>query len=490
MIKKDKLKSLIEPHFQTNLNSESYEIKTIKPSELLTYTRFDIAFKLLYLEMKDKDITFAEEFYEEHIRAFSLGTFTEPGDESKNNVRKFIEAFNITFEDIKNNGFNGEKTLIPLSYNGSIANGAHRVASAIFLSKDIECVQIETPDHKYDYKFFYERNIPDEILDATAIKFVEYAKNIHLAFIWPTAVGHDNDLEEIIPNIVYRKEVSLNSNGAHNLLSQIYYGEDWLGGVEDNFRGSQGKLVECFKTCLPIRVFAFQADNLNDVLDVKNKIRDIFNVGKHSIHITDTKEEAIRAARVVFNDNSIHFLNYANPNKYLSTHAKLSQFKEFMNENNLTNDEVLLDSSIILSAYGLREARDIDFLCIDNNKIKKISQNISNHDDELKYYEEPKHEMICNQKFYFYFNDLKFVSFELLYKMKRNRGENKDSIDCQMMESLIEQNKLKELISKSRQKFTYLKIRSRAKFIAILKSIGLYHSIKSLYRFISERGAL
>lgn len=94
------------------------------------------------------------------------------------------------------------------------------------------------------------------------------------------------------------------------MLSQIYYGEEWLGNVENNFKGSQGKLVECFKNFEPVRVIAFQADNLEEVIEIKEKIRDIFKIGKHSVHITDTKEEAIRVARIVFNNNSIHFLNY------------------------------------------------------------------------------------------------------------------------------------------------------------------------------------
>ena len=61
--------------------------------------------------------------------------------------------------------------------------------------------------------------------------------------MWPTAVGKDEELEKLIPNIVYRKKIYLNPNGAHNLLSQIYFGESWLGSVENNFAG---KSKECF----------------------------------------------------------------------------------------------------------------------------------------------------------------------------------------------------------------------------------------------------
>ena len=486
-IKKEDLKKFIEPHFYDDLRKNEYTIKSIKANILLTHTRLDIAFKLLYLEMLKYDVKFAKKIYTEHIRAFSLGKFTEPGNDEKNSIDTFIEDFKKTFEDIKENGFDASKTLIPLSKNNSIANGAHRVASAIFLNKDVDCVEIDIDNHIYDYNFFYNRNISVDILDTVVTKFIEYASNVHIAFLWPTAVGNDEKIEESIPNIVYKKEIQLNPNGAHNLLSQIYYGEEWLGNVEDDFKGSKGKLVECFKTFDPIRVIAFQADSLDEVLKIKDNIRDVFNVGKHSIHITDTKEEALRTARIVFNDNSIHFLNYAKPNKYTSTHKKIEKFKKFIKMNELNSNDILLDSSIILSAYGLREAKDTDYFCNDNSKIKVESLDINMHDEELKYYNENKNEMIYNQKFYFYFNDIKFISFSKLYEMKINRAEEKDKNDCKMMEALIEENKLKELIGKLRQSVLYTKIKLRAKLMLLLKSIGLYNMMRSFYNLVKGR---
>ena len=371
-----------------------------------------------------------------------------------------------------------------MSKNGSITNGAHRVASAIFLDKNVDCVYLDTSDQIYDYDFFYKRNISGEILDTVVTKFVEYANNVYIAFIWPTAEENDEKIKEIVPNIVYRKEIKLNPNGAHNLLSQIYYGEEWLGSVEDNFRGSQSKLVECFKSFDPIRVIAFQIDCLDEVLKIKNKIRSIFNVGKHSIHITDTREEAIRTAKIVFNDNSIHFLNYAKPNQYISTHRKIDIFKEFLSANNLNSNDVLLDSSIILSAYGLREAKDTDYFCHDNSKIKVKFDDINIHDEELKYYGENKNDMIYNQKFYFYFNDIKFISFTQLYKMKTNRDEEKDKNDCKMMEALIENNRWKEYVTKIKQSIYYEKIKLRKKIIDILQNIGLYKITRNIYRVV------
>lgn len=475
------LTTLIEPHFCSDLTQKEYEIKSIHSNQLLTYNRFDLAFKLLYLEMLDKNISFTKDIYKKHIEAFSLGTFIEPGNEDKNTIEKFIEEFKNIFEDIKINGFNSSKSIIPLSKNNSIANGAHRIASAIYLNKIVDCVEIYTANQVYDYKFFHSRNIDNNTLDIVATKFTEYATNVHIAFLWP--IGKDTtNVQNIIPHILYKKTIKLTPNGSHNLLSQIYYGEEWIGSVEDDFKGSKGKLVECFKTFDEFEVIAFQADSLEDVLKIKDDIRDVFNVGKHSVHITDTKDEAIRVAHTIFNDNSLHFLNYSKPNKYIDTNNKIEEFKKFLYENNISSKDVVIDSSFILACYGLREAKDTDFLCDNNNKIIKEFKDINTHDEELKYYNTTKNEMIYNPKNYFYFNDIKFVSFNIVYNMKQNRAEQKDINDCKMMEALIEDNRYKEFISKLKQNILYTKIKFRAKLMSVLKTIGLYDRIKKVVR--------
>jgi hypothetical protein len=474
------LKQLLELHFHNDLKQNEYYIKNIKANQLLTWNRFDLAFKLLYLEMKDYDMKFSKDIYKEHIRAFSLGKFTEPGNENKNSIDKFIDEFNKTFENIKQNGFDKNKTLIPLSKNGSIANGAHRVASAIYLDKNVDCVQIDSSDHIYDYNFFYTRNVSRDILDMVATKFVEHASNIHIAFLWPIGINKDKEVKEIFKNIVYEKKIKLNANGAHNLLSQIYYGEKWLGDVKNHFSGANAKLVECFKTFDEFSVIVFEANNLDEVLKIKDNIRDVFGAGKHSIHITDTKEEAIRVARVVFNDNGLHFLNFAKPTKYISTYNKVAQFKKFIFENNLDVEDVIIDSSMILSVYGIREAKNIYFLSKKDINVK--FEDINLHNEELKYYKMDLEDIIYDSRNYFCFEDLKFISFDLLYEMKKNRDEIKDRNDCKMMETFIESNIFKDIPNRIKQHLYYSKIKLKIKILEILKKIGLYDIVKKLYR--------
>ena len=482
IVAKEKLRNRIELHFYEDLASSEYKVETIDATQLLTWNRFDLSFKLMFLKMISHDVKFAQKAYEEHIGAFSLGKFKEPGDSQKDNITNYIKVFHDIFNDIKNYGFDDNKSIIPISKNGSIANGSHRVASAIILGREIDCVYIGADYHIYNYNFFYKRNVPIDIMDAAANAFVKYATNVFIAIIWPAAVGKNQEIDEILKNIVYKKEVKLNANGAHNLISQIYYGEEWIGSVEDSFKGSQGKLVECFKSFEPVRFVVFQSDFFDEVTQMKEKIRNIFNIGKHSIHITDTSQETLRVARMAFNDNSIHFLNHAKPNKYISTSQKVGKFKEFLNKNKLNSSDVLLDSSITLSAYGLREARDTDFLCANNEKIKYKFESINTHDEELDHYEEGKLEMIYNQNLHFYFNDIKFISLAKLYKMKINRNEEKDANDCKLIESLIEDNLFKEYSGKFIQNIYYGKIKFRHGFMSFLRMIGLYSILKRIYK--------
>lgn len=479
-INRRELEDLIEPFLIEKLGQSEFECYEISAIDLLNHNRFDLAFKLAYLELRNKAPSFAKELYKDHIRAFSLGSYSEPGNEDKNTIETFFQSFEITFNNIKENGFDAKKTLIPASKLGTIINGAHRVASSIFLKTHVKYVQLdELNEPNYNYDFFYKRNVPSNYLDFAATKFVEYAENIYIAFVWPTAEGKDADIEEIIPNIVYRKDIRLNYQGAHNLISQIYLGEPWLGNIENDFRGAKGKLNECFKKNGPVRVIAFQAQNIDAVLEVKEKIRKLFNVGKHSVHITDTHEEAIRIAQVVFNDNGIHFLNNAKPNKYKSAHDKVDKFKRFLTEKGVTFYDAALDSGIVLSMYGLRECSDIDYIS---------SLSFEHHDSELEYHDSDKNMLIYNPQYYFVFNEIKFISYAQTYKMKKKRikenGNKKDINDCKMMEGLIENNQYKKLIAKLKQNIYYKKVKLREKIIYLLRNIGLYELFKQMYKAI------
>lgn len=488
MIKKQALRNRLEPFIYEKLEKDEYKQETINSKKLLTWNRLDLAFKLFYLDNKEVNYYLAERVYAADIKAQTLGSFIEFGnEENKNSFKNYIDDFHCILNDIELNGFNKEKTLIPLSKNYTIINGSHRTASAIFLNQNINCIKTEQNDMIADYKYFYERDVSFDILNLVVRKFIEYSTdNTYIAFLWPSGKNNKDDSESKFSNIVYKKEIKLTPNGAFNLLIELYKHMDWVGNAKNGFQGAKQKLIECFPSFEKFTVIVFQEESLEEVRLIKEKVRQIHGIGFSSIHITDTKEEAIRISNLIFNDNGLHFLNYANPYKYVNIYSKLDIFKDFLKHNKIETEAVVIDGSVILSLYGLRKNEDIDYLILDNERIKKISLEFEMHDSELRYHDQNKYNLIYDARYYFQYYGLKFISFNQLYKMKKKRNEEKDIHDCNMMNSLLQNNKLKKLQLEIKQKLFYLKIKNRKTIrlglLSFLRNTGLYVIVRWFYR--------
>lgn len=488
MIDKNKLAHQVESFIHKNLEKKEYEIFFIESIVLLTWNRLDLAFKLFYLDNKNNNKELAELVYKYDIKAQTLGSYIEYGnEEKKNSFEIYLNSFNKTFENIKNNGFNQTKTLIPLSTKETIINGAHRVASAIFLNEKVTCIETEQDCMVAGYNYFYERGVSLDILDLVVKKFIDYSPNTYIAFLWPSGNKNKEESETKFSNIIYKREIKLTPTGGYNLLIELYRHMDWVGSDANGFSGAKQKLIECFPNFNSFTVIVFQSKSLSDVRGVKEQVRNIHNIGFSSIHITDTKEEAKRISKLIFNENGIHFLNYASPYRYSNLNKELLKFKCFMNDRNIDINNVLIDGSVTLSLYGIRENHDIDILLSDNYQ-ELNSVEYECHDSELKYHGKNKEELIYNHNNYFEYDGLKFTSFEQLFKMKKKRGEKKDLIDCEAMSALLENNKFIKIKIKIKQTLFFYRIKLkrdiRMVLLKFLSITGLHEPVRNLYRKI------
>jgi hypothetical protein len=487
-LSKEDIKEKVEPFIHARLTTFQYELNSIPSFQLLTYNRFDLGLKLAYLSYKDVLPELATEIYHHDIRSQTLGKFEEYGNEEKSSFDIYIEHFEKTFIDIKQNGFDENKTLVPLSFRNTILNGAHRVASAIFLNKDVTCVNTELDEIYPNYQYFIDRKVPEDILDIGAIKFCEYAENTYLAFLWPSGRENYNLTENLFSNIVYKKKIKLNSRGGLNLLIELYKHMDWVGTNKNNFPGAHQKLMECFTDFEEFTVILFQSESLEKVQEIKKRARDINQIGFSSVHITDTLEEVNRISRLIFNRNGLHFLNYGKPYKLKST-LSMVQCLHSLKADLLSR--TVLDGSMTLSIYGIREARDIDYFSENVLPTNSCRFELESHDSQLIYHGLDKSELIHNPKYSFEYLGIKFVSFNQTFKFKKARNEEKDMNDCQMMISLIDNNGLKFFYSSLKQNFFYKKlvIKNRLQnfIFLILKNTGTYEMVRGLYRKLRGR---
>ena len=477
LIKKHKIKALVESDIYEKLEDKNYELISVNPNTLLSWNRLTICFNAFYLENKDKHPNFAKLVYKERVKATSLGSYSE--SKEKNTFDAFLECFDNIDEDIKKHGFDKNKTIISLAKDGSILNGSHRVASCIVNQEPVYCIRtnIEAPTDNSEW--LYKRGMDPFYLQIGIRYFIQNTENTYLAFLFPSC-DHKKTIQENFNRVAFQSEITLTNHGTHNLLTELY-----KHMIEINGKPKEGFHTIKQRECFPdlnnknkVNVIVFTEDSLDSVIKIKSNIRKNCGIGHSSVHITDTKEEALRISELIFNDNGLHFLNYANPYRFHKTNSKnLAKIKEFMDKNKIEKEDFLIDSSMIMSLYGLRRNDDVDFLTV--KKLIYKQKDFDEHDSELVYQKQTKEELIYNPNFYFIFCGIKFLSFQQLFKMKTLRNEQKDVKDCDLMNALISQDRYKKLLANTRQNIFYFRVKYK-KVINALIILFVYYQICNL----------
>ena len=94
-------------------------------------------------------------------------------------------------------------------------------------------------------------------------------------------------------------------------------------------------------------------------------------------------------------------------------------------------NDFCVDSSAVLSSYGLRDCRDLDFLHLTD--VDSIAHGIDCHNEEATHYAEKKDDIIYNPRFHFYSFGVKFASLNVVKEMKVGRNEEKDKVDVKLI---------------------------------------------------------
>lgn len=291
-----------------NLNNEEYIVENVKADTLLDCNRFDLFAKIGYIRNKELNNDLAISIYSEHIKAFNPD-LKEPGRDDKNGLDDFINTFDELIDKLKSNSFDPNISLIPIDKNGIILDGAHRVSALAYYNKSVDVIRFPNVTSKaiFNYQYFRKRGLSNDILDKIALEALFNKDNIYVACLWPKMGNYKKrslaiDLLEKKYKILYTKEMTMSLNDLSMFIYEIYKEQDWVGNEDNNFAGARNKATFCYAKNSLVKFVFFQADNLNNVLALKDEIRDIFNFGKHSIHITDNHKETIDIANLILTE--------------------------------------------------------------------------------------------------------------------------------------------------------------------------------------------
>lgn len=305
--------NLLQPHTVNlyNLGQKDYEVLDVPARSLLTGLRFDLFAKLYYIRNRKGNNAIAREVYKQHIKVFNP-ELKEPGREDKNGYDDFIDTFDALIDDLGMNGFNPEKSLVPVDEDGVILDGAHRLCALASADRQVRIVRFDGVKSKgrFDFEYFLKRGLSRTIADVIAHEMVLWLPNMYIACLWP-CMGSAEVKKQTL-NVVnrryplcYTKNIHTNMSSLVDFIVKVYGTQPWIGNEANGYIGARDKALHCFASNRQIAFALFQADSLDDITVLKDKIRRHFQKGKHSIHITDNADESKEIVKIIFDSDEL-----------------------------------------------------------------------------------------------------------------------------------------------------------------------------------------
>lgn len=424
----------------------------VDPLDLLRWSRFDLPFKYLfgYASKRGWKTEYYEEMYRHHLKVWN--GFSEYDDPRKRGYDVFKTDFLSLLEQIGSEGFDFEKSLVSVQNGAYLLNGAHRVAACLVhgMRVGIQDGQDEI-DGQMDcsWEFFKSRwrrgRLDRDFCDRAALEFARLKPNARLVVLYPSAtkMGKVDDVRRILrehSGIVYEKAVRLSFDGGVNLMRELYIGERWA----EKRRGSGyvSKANYCYQAGRLLRrmsltnVFLMEFNDKSDADAVKEEIRAIYGIEKHSAHINDSHAETIRLCQCLFNRNSVHFLNHFNRRFFRKFDRLLAEFSGWIYDSGLDPEDYCVTAGGVLSAYGLKECKDIDYLHSDPRAMDGNKWIQSHNEYGVGLYHTGVDDIVHNPRNHFYRYGMKFSSLEVVLELKKKRGERKDARDLKKLRKI------------------------------------------------------
>jgi hypothetical protein len=421
----------------------SYGSESAYPAiDLVIPERADLMAKYIYAKHREWGVSdiFAIHLYYEHLRLWN--GFWER-DPPKRTFEDFLYSFNDLLDSVKGGTFLPSLFPILLDPEGRLRCGAHRLVACLLYDRSLFVEEISSVCPNWGLEFFEDKGLAEKYLDAMAIQYCELKPNTHIMVIFPSAVGYEKEVEDILTRyakVVYKKLIFLNANGGLNLILHAYDGEPFIYGVEGvNYDNARYKSQLCFPPDListnPVRIYLLESDNLDHIKTCKAEIRDIFKIANHSVHVTDTHEQAVLMSKALFNKNSLHCLNHRKCAQFCNGNQYFDKYRNWV-QSYRNKDWFCVDSGAVLAIYGLRDCNDWDYLHFDEDSSNSGIPGITSHNDALSYHRFEKERILFDPDYHFFYKGIKFCSLPVVRAMKEMRHEPKDLHDIALIDEI------------------------------------------------------
>jgi len=293
-----------------------------------------------------------------------------------------------------------------------------------------------------------EHGLERKYLDAMALQYTRLKESTRMVVLFPVDRHKKDMILDILRNsgeIVYEKEVALTREGPLSAVKHLYCSRpELIGNWENDFLGArdivQTRFVPDSNSSRIITCFLWDKYSENNK-ENKQEAQDILQ----DIYVSSDRKETLISARMLFNQNSIDFINKARPKNYATFRRLFAMYTQWISDYDINEEYLCLDTSSILSAYGMRDCGDFDCLhygCYSKDILKTRPWQIDCHNHMQSLYSKKFDDMIFNPQYHFYYQGQKFLTLQIVRELKRRRGMRKDWSDVRLIDRFLRDNRV------------------------------------------------
>lgn len=394
-------------------------LKVSDPKSLITASRLDVFSKIDYVRsyLDGHHTSWSKAIYRSYLHAIQPRVgFNENG--AKFSIRDYEREFIALIESCETFGFDPSMSRIPVS-RGGIVDGSHRLAVSLCLSLKPEIENSEQEDHVYDFRFInriglapiYRQHMSWHLLtyrkDARAFLLTDLDENLERRII---------DAINDFAQIVTIEKADLTKIGQRRMMELAYGHNSWWkpqfreSMVSERFSSNKGRCTAIF----------FIGSDLSRLNDFKLSLRGLLGSDyfDRQIHGTDYFFDTIAIAEILLNNNGLHFINNSPIDSESRVVSLLGGPIQYEEADGLAVPWCI-DGSSVMEIYGIREARDIDYVSINEGKLlSSIKKAGDNHKTEFLKYPISEYDLVSDPRLHFRYKGYKFMALSTLMFIK------------------------------------------------------------------------
>lgn len=371
------IKPQFNPYFRELLvGNESANVEFDSAENLDLSSRADVLCKVVYalcrLNLVDYEVGRA--LYLKHISALNGGAGKDSPE--KRSPEQYLSDFDALLKEVIVAGhFSEEKSVVPVSSDRTLIDGAHRTAIALATGIPLPLSRLpvkHTPKIGLD-SLRQRFALSDSEMGLVMRAFLRFQPSARIFLLFP---ARDRSRDERALHLLsryyqvnFRLNLNLSKSVGMAMFKNLYAGAEWIGGNSNDYAGADWKAQCTAVDQGPIDViicspYDERMSAQDAVKDLKERVREIYEIGFHGIHGTDNREENLHFFdTIALNNPIVEASNIGFDVKLSALNSEQIRFLDFLAEQPIGyREKVVLSGGMVLAALGLRETADIDWI--------------------------------------------------------------------------------------------------------------------------------